>query len=156
MENLNLSTPTPDDELMQPGDPDGEIPPTYSAGHLPEGEPREAVTRARPVFYGPVSGPFTVNSNGELLQAPADWTGYIRMMPDGTVLHVHESQFNKHYQWTDEAGIATTDLSQQERIRELEDELAEAQSLIATLNLDDDEGREPEPGDEEELIQPDE
>ncbi|HEY5708527.1 MAG TPA: hypothetical protein VIS51_03960 [Solirubrobacterales bacterium] len=75
-----------------------EVPPNYSPGTLPDVEPFEAVPRARILFYGPVSGPFSIDVPGDKLQVGEEWNGYIAQKPNGEVSHIEAERFEKLYE----------------------------------------------------------
>lgn len=90
-----LLDPQPDDALLAD---DGIVPPTYSPGNLPDGEPIIGVPRSKEKFYGPVTGPFAVQIAGDILQTREDWVGYIRINHKGEAYPVHQVAFERHYE----------------------------------------------------------
>ncbi len=90
---------TAPEELLQPTDLEGGIPPTYAPGNVDEiGDPILAVPRAKEKFYGPVSGPFAVKTRDDILQVGEEWTGYIRIDHAGDAFPVHEKAFARVYE----------------------------------------------------------
>jgi hypothetical protein len=88
-----------EERLIQPGDtPEGQnLPPTYTAGNLPPGEPVEAVKKGRTKFYGPVSGPFACITREDTLQVDAGWQGWIALDVNGFAYPVAADVFEQTY-----------------------------------------------------------
>lgn len=100
-----------EERLIQPGDTlpgeDSGIPPTYSAGNLPDGGPIEAVKKGRTKFYGPVDGPFALVTREDTLQFNADWRGYVALDVNGFAYPCELTVFEGSYDVVGEGGDLT-------------------------------------------------
>ena len=94
-----METPEYEERLIQPTDPiPGEgLPPTYSAGNLPPGEPFEAVGKVRTKFYGPVEGPFAIITRDETQQTADGWRGFIAVDAHGFARPVSQEDFDRAF-----------------------------------------------------------